>query len=340
VRAPRHFIVLAAVAAALFSVSCRKSGERPADWDGPVLTFEETSHDFGPLYFGQTGTHVFRFRNDGGRNLVIDDVRKECGCTDPIFDTRRVPPGGEGTMTVSFRPPYPGKIDKKLWIYTNDAYARETVVRILSTGLGPAVLEPSVVEVDGVVPAEGIARDLVLDIPPNRRLVDVRFDVECPWMAVELLERTGPSSARFRFTLEPIPSRVLLREQIPVMITAEEGGRRLEFPLLFPLQVTGEVRPVAWAEPHAVHMGALARGSERSRRVGLEVPKDWGQIPADVRIEGLDGAAVARLEDPFAWELRMVVPEDAAGGRRLGRIVFDFGSGRAVTVPVHAWVRG
>ena len=47
----------------------------------PVLTFKETTHDFGKVIQGEIVSYAFHFRNTGKSDLVIADVSASCGCT-------------------------------------------------------------------------------------------------------------------------------------------------------------------------------------------------------------------------------------------------------------------
>lgn len=51
-------------------------GQRPAT-DGPRLSFQERSHDFGAVSASQQVEHRFAFTNTGNRPLQVDDVRLE-----------------------------------------------------------------------------------------------------------------------------------------------------------------------------------------------------------------------------------------------------------------------
>ena len=49
--------------------------------DGPVMTFEKTTHDFGTINEGDKVTTQFSFTNTGKADPVIVDARGSCGCT-------------------------------------------------------------------------------------------------------------------------------------------------------------------------------------------------------------------------------------------------------------------
>ena len=67
------------------------------------ITFQETKHDFGKVKAGVELTYVFKFKNDGDENLMIQKVHASCGCTGvTIGDKKEFKNGEEGEIKVSF----------------------------------------------------------------------------------------------------------------------------------------------------------------------------------------------------------------------------------------------
>lgn len=72
--------------------------------EGPVITFEKKSHDFGDIVQGDKVEYIFSFSNSGTEPLIITNVEVTCGCTTPKGWPRDpIPPGGKGELTVAFR---------------------------------------------------------------------------------------------------------------------------------------------------------------------------------------------------------------------------------------------
>ena len=71
--------------------------------DGPVMTFNKTTHDFGTINEGDKVTTEFSFTNTGSADLIIVDARGSCGCTVPKYPKNTaIKPGQSETITVSF----------------------------------------------------------------------------------------------------------------------------------------------------------------------------------------------------------------------------------------------
>jgi hypothetical protein len=79
--------------------------------DGPVLTLEKTSHDFGDIYQGDIVEHTFKFTNTGNQPLLITNIQTSCGCTTPQWPRDPIMPGGKGELKVGFNSA--GKINKQ-----------------------------------------------------------------------------------------------------------------------------------------------------------------------------------------------------------------------------------
>lgn len=88
--------------------------------DGPVLTLDKNTHDFGSIAQGDVVEKVFTFTNTGNQPLIITNIQTSCGCTTPEWPRNPIMPGGKGEIKVGFNSA--GKMnkqDKKLPIISN-----------------------------------------------------------------------------------------------------------------------------------------------------------------------------------------------------------------------------
>ena len=85
-----------------------------------IITFEETTFDFGKIKEGEIINHEFKFKNTGNKNLFLLYHKATCGCTVPSFSKDPYKPGASGTLTVAFETK--GKKlsqNKKIKIFSN-----------------------------------------------------------------------------------------------------------------------------------------------------------------------------------------------------------------------------
>ena len=85
-----------------FVVFCAFAQEEQALADGPIITFEEASFDFGDIYQGDKVEHVFKLENTGTQPLIITNVQTTCGCTATEWPREPVMPGETASLKVDF----------------------------------------------------------------------------------------------------------------------------------------------------------------------------------------------------------------------------------------------
>lgn len=107
----------------------------PVSGDGSIdtnqlarISFDQPSHDFGPVDEGAVLSHSFTFTNTGNIPLLIGDARSTCGCTVPDWPRSPIPPGGKGEILVKFDTNNkPGKQQKPVTITANTFPAQTQV---------------------------------------------------------------------------------------------------------------------------------------------------------------------------------------------------------------------
>jgi hypothetical protein len=126
--------------AAVFALTGGPGRAAPAT---PCLALPETSFDFGQVYEDKGLTHTFVVRNPGRAPLEILEVDPDCACTVADYD-RRIPPGGQGHVTLSIKPySVLHQFIKKTKVWVNDP-AQPLVVFTLTGVVNPIIeIKPS-----------------------------------------------------------------------------------------------------------------------------------------------------------------------------------------------------
>ena len=91
----------------------------------PVMTFSETSHDFGTIEQGTPVEHRFAFTNTGESDLVIVDAKSSCGCTVPEYPKAPIAPGESGELLVKFNGSGKNQVSKTVTITANTEKGKE-----------------------------------------------------------------------------------------------------------------------------------------------------------------------------------------------------------------------
>lgn len=137
----KRLILLIAVAASFSLYSCKENAAnkineenvaKAADRDAeaskfPVITFEESSYDFGTIERGTHVEHLFKFKNTGDAPLMIVDAKSSCGCTVPQYTRDPVAPGDEGELLVKFDGSGQNQVSKTITLTTNTKSGTETL---------------------------------------------------------------------------------------------------------------------------------------------------------------------------------------------------------------------
>ena len=127
--------VLIVLIIAISIMACKNSDKKT---DPAVLTAEEkekaikdsssfttiqwldsTFKDLGQLKKDQTVEITYRFKNIGDKNLVIDNVSAQCGCTIPEKPERAFAPGEEGVIKAKYNGSGQGQIRKEIYVTAN-----------------------------------------------------------------------------------------------------------------------------------------------------------------------------------------------------------------------------
>jgi hypothetical protein len=111
---------------------------------GPRIQFENPIFDFGKMKSGDPARHTFFFTNSGDSLLVISNVQTQCGCTTAGEWTRRVEPGGSGSIPVQFNTlNYGGQVLKTVTVSCNDPKQASITLQMKGTVWKPIDVQPT-----------------------------------------------------------------------------------------------------------------------------------------------------------------------------------------------------
>ncbi len=88
---------------------------------GPVMTFDETTIDYGVIEQGSDPYRYFNFTNTGDAPLIISNARGSCGCTVPTWPKEPILPGESAQIKVRYDTKRIGKFTKTVTLTTNEA---------------------------------------------------------------------------------------------------------------------------------------------------------------------------------------------------------------------------
>jgi hypothetical protein len=84
-----------------------------------IQWLDSSTLKLGKLKKGNSVEITFRFKNTGTKNLIIENVTAQCGCTIPEKPERPFAPGEEGIIKAKFNGSGSGTITKQVYVTAN-----------------------------------------------------------------------------------------------------------------------------------------------------------------------------------------------------------------------------
>ncbi len=106
--------------------------------NGPQISFDKETHDYGTIYVNGDGNCVFTFTNIGTEPLILSSVRAGCGCTVPEWPKDPVLPGKSAIIKVAYTTlSTPHDINKSIVVTSNSVEKSTIVLRIVGKVVSP-----------------------------------------------------------------------------------------------------------------------------------------------------------------------------------------------------------
>ncbi|WP_430816817.1 DUF1573 domain-containing protein [Carboxylicivirga sp. RSCT41] len=110
------------------SVSCINTAKKQPQGKGK-LRFTELSYNFGELKHGDVVGHRFKVINDGAYPVVIQKVKKGCGCTDVVFPKKPIEAKDSAYVEVVFDTKgWNGRQVKQVVVHANDSIKKHELL--------------------------------------------------------------------------------------------------------------------------------------------------------------------------------------------------------------------
>ena len=87
--------------------------------DGPILSVENDTYDYGTIEYGSDGTREFTITNTGNQPLIISLCKGSCGCTVPLCPKKPILPGESAIIKVTYKTSKVGPINRTVYITSN-----------------------------------------------------------------------------------------------------------------------------------------------------------------------------------------------------------------------------
>lgn len=137
--------------------------------DGPRLTFDRLSHEFGRITDEKSVEAIFTFTNTGKSTLVLQQPAASCGCTVPALDKLQYAPGESGSIKVTFNPSgRQGDQSQRVTVTSNDPSQPSMTLNIHAFVRQTVWFEPPLVSFGQVLPGQTAVQQFRVHGPTDR----------------------------------------------------------------------------------------------------------------------------------------------------------------------------
>ena len=85
----------------------------------PIMTFEQTTIDYGKVTSDSKARRYFKFTNTGNAPLIIQKVKGSCGCVVLNFPKRPIMPNESGEIEIVYNILKVGRISRTVTVTAN-----------------------------------------------------------------------------------------------------------------------------------------------------------------------------------------------------------------------------
>ena len=85
----------------------------------PIMTFEETTINYGKVTTESSGRRFFKFTNAGNAPLIIEKVKGSCGCVVLDFPKKPIMPNEKASINIVYNVLRVGRISRTVTVTAN-----------------------------------------------------------------------------------------------------------------------------------------------------------------------------------------------------------------------------
>lgn len=115
----KQIIILSAFILVSISTVFGQNDSLQKQTNGPYMSFQSQTHDFGKIIFSEPAIFDFTFTNTGNAPLKISSVKSTCGCTVPKWSEEEIAPNETGVISIKYDSKRSGEFIKGITIYSN-----------------------------------------------------------------------------------------------------------------------------------------------------------------------------------------------------------------------------
>ena len=232
----------------------------------PRIVFQELLHDFGTVEQGDQVNHLFKFTNQGSRDLRIESVKTSCGCTAAVISSEVTAPGQEGTISATFdTSKFFGDRVKTVSVHSNDPLQPVTTLTLQGAIAVEVTIEPAQLYLGRVRRGADATHTIELLHDASKPITITEVTVASPLVSLrsEDLEKNGKKGKKLFVTLRKDAPLGRVRTDITVTTTSQKH------PTLF-IPVFPHIEGELLVQPPQVSFGVVRKGDTKQHDISIK----------------------------------------------------------------------
>jgi hypothetical protein len=296
-------------------------------------------HDFGTVEQGEKVSHLFRFTNQGGKDLRIESLKTSCGCTAAIISDKVILSGGEGTISATFDTSrFIGEKKKTVSVHTNDPNQAVTTLTLQGEIRVEVAAQPPQLYVGRLQRGKQVSRTVEVVYDAGSGITITKVENSHPSISIQTealeLEKDGKQGKKLLVTVAKDAPLGRLNDQITVTTTSQKRPSII-------IPVFGSLEGDLLVQPPQVTFGVVQPGESKTRQVNIK-----NQAKNSVKITEVKSTAqgveaeVTTVTPGAEYNVSLKISGDAAPGRINGEIkVFtDHPEESVLSIPLYGRV--
>jgi hypothetical protein len=307
----------------------------PATPTGPPrIAFHESVFDFGKAEQGTQVNHLFRFTNQGGRDLRIESVKTSCGCTAAVISSEVIAPGQEGTISATFDTArFSGEKAKNISVYSNDPAQPVTTLTLQGEVTVEIEVDPTQLYLGRVRRGEETIRSVDVLYDASKSIAITKIENSSPMLTVQAQdsEKDGRKGKKLLVTLKKDAPLGRLNDEIKITTTSVKRPS-------FEIHVFGSIEGDLVVAPPQVSFGVVRLGEGKAQEVSIKSRASKPVHIVNVQSSNADVTPeLITIKDGEEYKLTLSAKSSGKAGRILGEVqVFtDHPEEKMLTIPLY-----
>ncbi|MDI6784306.1 MAG: DUF1573 domain-containing protein, partial [bacterium] len=307
--------------------------------NAPDIEFEELAYDFGTLEQEQEVSHIFRFTNQGDKELEISRVRSSCGCAAALLTKNKLAPGETGKIKVSYTTGLRQGVETHtIIVSSNDPDEPHIYLTIAGKIKSNIAIFPSQLYFGDFFQRETVQKKLYLVNPEEQSVKITKLSATSPFISAAI-ETTNLKETAISVFIKPGLPLGKFTDKLTISTNYRKKPR-------ITVPIEGDIIGDIVAVPAKFFFGLTKKGEELTRKVSLtsegrtkfRIQKVTTEL--DSVLASVGKVETNILKEQELYELSLTLKPKIKSGRIQGKVLVytDNAVQPVIEIPIYALV--